>query len=159
MRSLFTIVPAVLLALALALAGCGQAASTATNQSTPSVASDPSATETDAASPEPTAETSQQPSAEETGLEAGMTITGQLASDDIEGGCAFVAADDGTRYEVLWPDGWNLDRATLELTNPDGQVVATGGDRITVRGQLAPDVGSICQIGPIIEAVDVELAE
>ena len=61
---------------------------------------------------------------------------------------------DGTRYEVIWPDGWSLD-ADGNLHDPSGAMVAGLGDEITVGGRVADDVASICQIGPIFEAFEV----
>ena len=84
------------------------------------------------------------------------TITGVLAFDDIEGGCAFVEAADGTRYEVVYPDGWILDRSSGELRAEDGRV-AGAGDALTIRGSVATDRSSICQVGPIFVASEVVL--
>lgn len=86
----------------------------------------------------------------------GDRVTGLLGFDDIEGGCAYVEADDGTRYEVMYPDGWELTESPLELRSPDGDVVARAGDEVTVVGEVAADMASICQIGPIFRATDVE---
>ncbi len=85
------------------------------------------------------------------------TYTGMLGSDAIEGGCAYLQAPDGRKYEVLYPDGWTLRKAPLELAAPDGQVVARAGEEVTVRGTEA-DMASICQIGPIIQATEVVVA-
>ena len=85
------------------------------------------------------------------------TISGILAFDDIGGGCAFVEAADGTRDEVVYPEGWMLDMPKRELRTDDGQVVRAGGS-LTIRGSIANDRSSICQIGPIFIATDVELA-
>lgn len=87
---------------------------------------------------------------------AAETYVGVLSADAIEGGCAYLQAPDGRKYEVLYPDGWTLTKAPLELTAPDGRVVARGGDAVTVRGAVA-DMASICQVGPIIEATEVVL--
>lgn len=83
-------------------------------------------------------------------------LTGRLGFDDLEGGCAYLETEDGTRYEVLYPDGWELERSPLQLISPDGEVVARSGDDVTVRGTVTEDVASICQIGPIFEATAVE---
>jgi hypothetical protein len=91
-------------------------------------------------------------------LGAGAAITGTLSADDVEGGCLVLTADDGERYEMIWPDGWQVS-SQLEVVNADGEVVAEGGDRITVRGEVADDMASICQIGQIFEATEVTLAE
>ena len=83
-------------------------------------------------------------------------LTGVLGADSIEGGCGYLQASDGTRYEVIYPDGWRLQLSPLQLTSPEGEVVARGGDEVTVRGAEANDMASICQIGPIFRATAVE---
>jgi hypothetical protein len=88
-------------------------------------------------------------------LPAGQTITGILGADSIEGGCAYLEAANGTRCEVLYPEGWTLDRSSAELTAPGGTVRARAGDEVTVRGSIASDVASLCQIGPIFRASEV----
>lgn len=85
----------------------------------------------------------------------GDTITGTLGADTAEQGCTYLQAADGTRHEVQYPEGWDVQAAPLRLMNPDGEVVATGGETITVRGRLAREMRSICQLGPIFEAVEV----
>jgi hypothetical protein len=88
---------------------------------------------------------------------ASTTVSGVLGFDDIEGGCSFIEAADGTRYEVVYPNGWALDRTQAELRADDGGVVRAG-ERLTVRGAVATDRSSICQIGPIFVATSVEPA-
>jgi hypothetical protein len=106
---------------------------------------------------EPTATAEQTATARPTnGAVASSTLTGLLGADTVEGGCGYLEARDGTRYEVLWPDGWELQLEPLELHDPDGTVVATAGDEVTVRGEEATDMGSFCQIGPIFEATEVD---
>jgi hypothetical protein len=85
------------------------------------------------------------------------TIRGVLSFDDIEGGCAFLETADGTRYEVVYPDGWVLDRASGRLHGPEGQDVAPGGT-MEIEGTIARDRSSICQVGPIVIATRVEPA-
>jgi hypothetical protein len=85
-----------------------------------------------------------------------VTVTGRLGFDDIEGGCSFLETDEETRYEVAYPDGWTLDRMGAELRGPGGQL-ARAGESVTVRGAIATDRSSICQIGPIFVATDVEI--
>jgi hypothetical protein len=87
---------------------------------------------------------------------AETTVTGVLAFDDIEGGCSFLATDGGRRYEVIYPEGWTLDRRRAELRGPD-DCVARAGDPVTVRGTVATDRSSICQVGPIFLASAVEI--
>jgi hypothetical protein len=72
-----------------------------------------------------------------------------LGFDAIEGGCAYLETADGKRYEVIYPVGWQLDRATGELVGPDGRHVKPGG-QISIRGSVVTDMSSICQIGPIL---------
>lgn len=82
-------------------------------------------------------------------------LTGFLGADSIEGGCGYLEVPDGTRYQVTYPDGWRLQLSPLQLTSPDGEVVARGGDEVTVRGAETSDMASICQIGPIFRATEV----
>jgi len=85
----------------------------------------------------------------------GDVVTGSLGADSIEGGCAYLEAGDRTRYQVIYPNGWRIQATPLQLSNPAGQVVATGGESITVRGHRADDMVSICQIGPMFVATEV----
>jgi hypothetical protein len=82
-------------------------------------------------------------------------FTGTLGSDAIEGGCVYLETPDGRRLEVLYPDGWHVQRSPLALVGPDGTVVAEAGDPVTIRGAEARDMVSICQMGPIVRAVEV----
>jgi hypothetical protein len=111
---------------------------------------------TDPPTPEPSLTlASDQPSPRE-GKRAGeITITGLLGIDSIEGGCPYLETDDGTRYQVLWPTGWELG-ARGDLVNPSGEAVAGLGEEVTVRGRVADDMASICQIGPIFRASEVD---
>ena len=85
---------------------------------------------------------------------AETTYTGTLGADSIEGGCSYLQTAEGQRYELIPPDGWQLDKGSAQLTGPDGAVVARAGDAVTVKGHEA-DMVSICQIGPIIQAVEI----
>ncbi|MEX1073107.1 MAG: hypothetical protein WED86_05350 [Chloroflexota bacterium] len=82
-------------------------------------------------------------------------LTGVLGADSIEGGCTYLEAEDGTRYEVIYPPGWTIDRSSATVRDPTGAVVATAGDLVTVRGRTATDMASICQTGPIFQASEV----
>jgi hypothetical protein len=86
----------------------------------------------------------------------GESLVGVLGADSVEGGCSYLQAEDGTRYEVIYPDGWRVQMSPLQLLDPDGAVVAEGGDQVTVRGSVADDMASICQIGPIFQAIEVD---
>ena len=96
-----------------------------------------------------------QPSQEPAG--DGTAISGVLGSDAIEGGCGYLQVANGTRYQVIYPAGWDLQLNPLQLTSPDGEVVARGGDEVTVRGEETSDMASICQIGPMFHASEVVL--
>ena len=84
----------------------------------------------------------------------GTVYTGILSMDAIEGGCAYLQSA-GRKLEVIYPDGWQLKKSPLELIAPDGSVHSKGGDRVSIRGSEADDIASICQIGPIIRAIEV----
>ena len=131
---------------ALLLAGCGAsgASQTASNASSadPTAGSSPSDEPTRAVDP----------SATPASIED--TIVGTVGFDDIEGGCTYLQTADGTRYEVVWPEGWSLD-PELNVIDPSGAIVAGVGDELTIGGRIAGDLASICQIGPIFEAVEV----
>lgn len=136
----------VALACAIVIAACGAPAGNPTGTPTPE--------QRPVESPEPTPTASfdlasEQPSREPTG---GEELTGVLGADSIEGGCGYLQTDDGTRYQVIYPAGWDLALSPLQLTSPEGEVVARGGDEVTVRGSVSTDMASICQIGPIFEA-------
>ena len=135
------------LALVLGLAGCASSGlgSTESPTPTPSPSVEPSPT----ASPTPTVRPSRTPAS------GGSELTGTLGEDSIEGGCGFLEAADGTRYEVIYPDGWDLELSPLRLISPEGEVLAREGDIVTVRGREASDMASICQIGPIFTASEV----
>lgn len=90
---------------------------------------------------------------------AGESITGVLGADSIEGGCPYLKAADGTRYQVIYPKGWQVDRSSGALSNPAGEVVARAGANVTVRGEIADDMASTCQIGPIFRASEVVAVE
>ncbi len=85
----------------------------------------------------------------------GTVYSGILSMDAIEGGCAYLQAADGKKLQVLYPDGWQLQKSPLALIAPDSSVHSKGGDRVSVRGAEAADMASICQIGPIIQATEV----
>ena len=81
-------------------------------------------------------------------------VLGRLGFDAIEGGCSYLETLAGVRYEVIYPPGWSLDRMTAELRGPLGELVRAG-DPVTVRGCVATDRASICQVGPIFVAAEV----
>lgn len=87
--------------------------------------------------------------------EAG-TLTGTLDGDArLEGGCAWLDTD-GDRFEILWPQGYEVEFDPLRVVGPDGSIVAERGDTLAVRGREAPDVATICQVGVPYRADEVE---
>ena len=94
--------------------------------------------------------------AAKTGEAAHATLTGDLGFDDIEGGGCYLETADGTRYEVIYPDGWTIDPDGARLRGPDGEL-ACAGEAVTVRGTIATDRFSVRQIGPIFVAIEVEI--
>jgi hypothetical protein len=139
----------LLLVLWVVMAGCSNSGGSVG----PSAAASPGGASPGApssASPSPTLELASPKSP----AAGGNTYTGVLRSDAIEGGCVYVQAADGQKYEVIPPDGWELQKAPAAFVSPDGQVVAKAGDIVTVHGTEA-DMMSICQVGPIIQATDI----
>jgi hypothetical protein len=43
----------------------------------------------------------------------------------------------------------------VQLTGPDGDVLAEEGDTLRIRGEIAEDMVSFCQVGPIFTAAEV----
>lgn len=83
-------------------------------------------------------------------------IRGTLGGDaQLEGGCAWLDAEDARRYEVIYPDGWRVDVDPPTLWGPDGEVRAVAGDRIGLIGSLEEGAASICQVGPLFRATEV----
>ena len=109
-------------AIALLLAACSSAAApsvpSASPSATPSVSS--AANASDAVSSATLTPESRPPP-------KGELLSGTLGFDGIEGGCSYVEASDGTRYQVLYPDGYAIDRSSGDLTGPGGAVVVPLG--------------------------------
>lgn len=85
----------------------------------------------------------------------GAMLEGTLGGDaQLEGGCAWLDAADG-RYEVQYPDGFEIAFDPLRLVGPDGDTVAEEGDTVRVDGQVAEHMMSICQVGTIFQATEV----
>ncbi len=79
----------------------------------------------------------------------------------LEGGCVWLEPEQGGedlpggRLEPLWPEGYQVDREELVLTGPDGEQIARTGDTIRVRGDVAEDVVTICQVGTPFQVTEV----
>jgi len=140
------------LTLVALLAACASPGSGPTDSADPTDSATPEAT----SSMEPISrESLVPPSSQPKSPGGGVELVGTLGADSIEGGCGYLEAANGTRYQVIYPRGWQLELSPLELISPDGEVVARGGDRVTVRGSEASDMVSICQIGPMFRASEV----
>lgn len=136
---------AAIVTIALVLAACSSPGGTSGDAPSDAATTEPTSPAFSPASGQPSVDPAD-----------GERLEGRLGADSIEGGCGYLQADDGTRYEVIYPEGWDLRLNPLELRAPSGEVVARGGDSVTVIGRVAGDMASICQIGPIFRATSVE---
>lgn len=80
------------------------------------------------------------------------TYRGTFGGSAIEGGCVWLDAEDGTRYQVVpTPDsGLVLDTEAFSLLAADGTTIAGDGDPVVVEGAADPEAMSFCQVGPIL---------
>lgn len=69
-----------------------------------------------------------------------VMIKGKIAYSDIEGGCTYLAGDDGKNYELLY-----------------NKPLPSVGTRVNVAGYIRNDMVSICMIGQIIQVVLLEV--
>lgn len=84
-----------------------------------------------------------------------ILIEGQFGGDaKLEGGCSWVTAD-GQRYQVEFPDGYQVQFSPLRLVEPGGEVLAREGDVIAVRGRPAEGMMTTCQVGRLFTATAV----
>lgn len=85
----------------------------------------------------------------------GQVLEGTLAGNaELEGGCAWLEADQD-RYDVLYPDGYEIAFDPVRLLGPDGATVAADGEVVRVRGQVADDLMTVCQVGTVFRADEV----
>ena len=82
-------------------------------------------------------------------------ITAVLRRSDLEGGVTYLEAADGVRYQPRWPPGWRVEQRTGALSGPGGEPVVAVGTAITVRGEPAPGVVSVGQLGPVLDVAEV----
>lgn len=84
-------------------------------------------------------------------------LTARLGGDaQLEGGCAWLdPIAGGERVEPQWPQGYRVEFEPVRLVGPDGQVIAEEGESVRVNGEIADDVASICQVGPVFEVTEV----
>lgn len=143
---------AILLVMDLLVAGCADApGEQAPTEQTPT----PQEVEP-GADPSPTAEPSLAPADTEAAApEATSTLSGTFGGDPaLEGGCTWLDAEDG-RYEIVYPDDYEVTADPPRITGPDGKVIAEDGDSIVLEGYAEPDLTSICQVGPIWRALEI----
>src|SRR3954452_18161257 len=145
--------PSLLLVLGVVMAGCSGGSGGATGGS-PAASGSSGASRPAPSTSAPAPSASLELASPKSPPAGANTYTGVLRSDAIEGGCVYLQTADGQKYEVIPPEGWELQKAPAAVVSPGGQVVAKAGDVITVRGNEA-DMMSICQIGPIIQATDI----
>lgn len=82
-------------------------------------------------------------------------LEGTLGGDpSLEGGCAWLDTGDG-RFEVMYPRGYEVAFDPVRLVGPDGDTIAEEGETVHVRGRVAEDRMSICQVGAIFQAGEV----
>ena len=82
-------------------------------------------------------------------------LIGKLGGDgQLEGGCVWFDAG-GKRYELQFPEGYTVTFSPLQVTGPDGTVVAGDGDRLHLLGTMVKDVMTICQVGPLFKVHEV----
>ncbi|HUH06808.1 MAG TPA: hypothetical protein VML96_03275 [Egibacteraceae bacterium] len=119
-------------------------------------------TQTEAEAPEPSetpAIDEPSPRSTDTGELNVQTLVGVLGgSAELEGGCAWLETPQG-RFEVIYPQGYRVEFDPLRLLGPEGATVAEEGDEIAVTGAPAGDLMSICQVGAIFEATEVEAGD
>ncbi|MEX2619756.1 MAG: hypothetical protein WD250_06015 [Egibacteraceae bacterium] len=95
------------------------------------------------------------PAAEPGDREGTEVLEGTLGGDaQLEGGCVWLEAGDG-RYEVVYPDGYQVAFDPVRLLGPEGETVAGEGDTLRVEGQVVEDRVSVCQVGTIFHATAV----
>lgn len=142
---------ALWLTLVVALAGCAQGSGEAvapSPQASPSVGA-PSGPATGATGP-----TDPAPSAS-----AVASVTGVLGGDEqLEGGCVWLDTDQG-RIEPLWPSGYTVTTEPVTVLDPQGETVAREGDTVTITGDPARDVATICQVGEVWNVTDVAVSD
>jgi hypothetical protein len=150
----------VLVAILLFAAGCAGTAQQPTAGEPTRAAPSVEVSSPEETAPEETVGEEPTPEATENGGEAEADLVGTLEGDaTLEGGCAWLEAADGTRWQVIWPPGYHLmfepERGPPLLMGPDGTTVAHAGDRVAVTGQEATDMLGFCQVGPFFEAEEV----
>ncbi len=139
---------AVAVATAVLATACGSSDAGSAAPPSPSVAA-PSPAATAPATSLPSAgdsEGSQRPRPTE-------VLRGTLGGDaQLEGGCTWLDTESGERVQVLYPEGYEVSADPVRLVGPDGAEVAVAGDPLEIDVAGRPDLLTICQVGPVVEA-------
>jgi hypothetical protein len=91
------------------------------------------------------------------------SVTGVLEGDpNLESGCIWLRDAVGDRWEILWPDGYSAEFSgdlpaggTVPVILRNREVIARGGDLVTVSGHRPHGVGSHCMVGIVFAATEV----
>lgn len=87
---------------------------------------------------------------------AAEVLRGTLGGDaQLEGGCTWLDTDSGERVQVLYPEGYEVSADPVRLVGPDGAEVAVAGDELEIDVTGRPDLLTICQVGPVVQAAAV----
>lgn len=82
-------------------------------------------------------------------------LEGTLGGDArLEGGCAWLDTGEG-RFDVRYPDGYEIAFEPVRLLGPGGDTVAEEGETVRLRGRAAGDLMTVCQVGTVFEATEV----
>ena len=88
-----------------------------------------------------------------------QTATGTLEGDaQLEGGCVWIEAAEGAIAPML-PDGYTTTSDPVAVLGPDGEVIAEGGDQVTITGTPATDISTTCQVGTVWRVSAIEAGE
>jgi len=69
------------------------------------------------------------------------TLTGMVEMSEVEGGCLVLRVG-ATTYELMGGD----------------PAVLRPGNRVTVQGEVNPNVATICQVGPVFEVASARVS-
>lgn len=149
MRRPTTRLLALLLALVISLAACGSSDGdgVAVGEDAPTPAAPTEGSRDGTSSPAETGGSS---------VDVDGTIEGTFGGTDLEGGCVYLDADDGTRYELVRAPESSIviDPQNRVIASASGEVIAREGDRVAVEGLTDPGLMTFCQIGTIFAVTD-----
>lgn len=78
-----------------------------------------------------------------------VTVSGVLGGSNLEGGCVWLDAEDGTRYELIGGPSASvaIDPANQVIADTTGTVIAEAGDAVEVTGTVDDGLATFCQVG------------